>query len=400
MPKLHPQYDYPTALGPVSPGIDKGIPTGSRSSRVVGCFRGAQGPVGKVAKYLSDYIALPPRRIIVAAAWIVAARLVDRFDRFPHLAITSPEKRCGKTRFLQLVERVVPEPYNTTNISPAALYRLIEQKKPTLLLDEAQSIARRGSEASEVLREIFNSGIDRNAKVIRCGGKNMNELHEFRVYSPKVIALIGELDSVLADRCLAIELKRKSDADKVLPYRSRIVEPRGDQLSSELASWAEANADHVAQVYDSLEPFPIDNDRMAELLLPLQAVLTVGDESYLPELEAYAFDLERAEAESENKSPGVLLLNACREIFDGKNQFMGTANLVAALHSRTHEPWATWNRSNPITETAVAKLLRPYGIRPDKRQQKVSGFNRTVRGYWAKDFTESWGRYLPACTSK
>jgi hypothetical protein len=64
--------------------------------------------------------------LFVGAAWAASAHLADVWDRFPHLAITSQEKRCGKTRLLQLLELVTPNPFNTSNISPAAVYRLIE----------------------------------------------------------------------------------------------------------------------------------------------------------------------------------------------------------------------------------------------------------------------------------
>jgi hypothetical protein len=352
--------------------------------------------VGAVAKFLTEYIALPDRLILIIATWVVAAWLVKLWDRFPHLAITSPEKRCGKTRLLQLIECVTPNPYNTTNISPAALYRLIEQLQPTLLLDEAQSIARRGSEASEVLREILNAGIDREAKVIRCGGKNMNELQEFHVYCPKVIALIGMLDSVLADRCLAVEMKRKTEGDHVTSYRSRKVKPLGEELTKEIETWVNDHSEEVAKVYDDLEPFEIENDRMAELLLPLQAVLTVANNNRLPELEAYAFDLEKAEAEAQNQTPGVLLLGAFRDWFKAKPEgFIATEKMIRFLVKREGEPWAEWNRK-PISATAIAQLLKPYGIKPDRKQKKVSGGRViTTRGYFGRDFSEAWSRYLP-----
>jgi hypothetical protein len=228
------------------------------------------------------------------------------------------------------------------NISPAAIYRLVKKERPTLLLDEAQSIVRRSSEASEIIRELFNAGIDRNACVVRCGGKQMDEVYEFPIYSPKVIALIGELDGVLADRCLPVRLERKTAEQPVLPYRSRVVEPLGKEIQDALKQWALDNLERVSDVYDTLDPFPIENDRMAELLLPLQAVLTVIDEQALTILEKYAHEIDQAE--QDRMSPGTQLLNACRDIF-GQNSFVSTASLLAALIERREEPWGRWNKS-------------------------------------------------------
>src|SRR5262249_14445075 len=58
--------------------------------------------LASVADYIGTYIVLPRRSRYVVAAWVMAAHLTELWDRFPHLAITSPEKRCGKTRLLQL----------------------------------------------------------------------------------------------------------------------------------------------------------------------------------------------------------------------------------------------------------------------------------------------------------
>ncbi len=392
MPKVHRTSNVKVV--PVPGGKNSSASSeGNRGNRVTGQVRG-MSVVAELVAFIRRYIALPETELWVIAAWIIASWLIDKFDRFPHLAITSPEKRCGKTRLLQTIERVVPRPFNTANISPAALYRLVESKRPTLLLDEAQSIVRRASEASEVIREVLNAGIDRNAKILRCGGANMDELREFAIYSPKVVALIGELDGVLADRCIPIRLKRKTDADEVEPYRSRLVEPIGAALSQRIEEWATSNADRVADAYDAMETFPIQNDRMAELLLPLQSVLLIADASKLQILEQYVVSLEAAEAERE--SDGVRLLRASREIFGDKHQFIATEELIKQLAERNEEPWHRWSRGKTISPEALAGLLKPFGVKPGRLQKKVKGIVEGPRGYFRSMFQEAWSRYLAA----
>lgn len=362
-------------------------------------------------RFMANYVVLPESSLLVIAAWVIAAWLCDRWDRFPHLAITSPEKRCGKTTLLDILLTIVPRPRYTTNISPAALYRVVEAERPTLLMDESQSISRRGSEASEVIREILNAGIGRNAKVTRCGGLNRDKIEEFSVYGPKVFGQIGDLDGVLADRSLPVPMKRKTKADVVQRYRSRTVDSIGQAIHDKLEQWAGENGDRAAVVYDKLEPFDIDNDRMADLLTPLQAVLTVlegseGSEGIfkggprtgtpLETLRGYAEGLDERDREQETQTPGVRLLAACREIFGtfkepptGGSKWLGTDQLISVLVQREEEPWHRWNKGQPITRETLANLLRPYGIR--------SAFNkeRTGKGYYAYNFGEAWNRYLP-----
>ena len=340
-----------------------------------------------VEAYLRRYVVLPDDAGLVISAWCMAAWSIECWDRFPHLEFASPEKRCGKTRALQALEQICPRPLNTASISPAALYRAVEQHGPTLLIDEAQSLTRRGSESAEALRELLNAGIDKNAAVLRVGGPERDTLQKFAVFSPKVMALIGVLDAVLSDRCLTIGMARKTDADRVAPWRSRLVETQAGPLARRLARWTADNAERLAKEYDVTEPFPLRNDRLAELVLPLQAVAKVADRKKLTGLKRYAARLDAGDVETE--SPGVRLLAAIREVFrQSSDDFLPTADLVRALVKRPEEPWARCNHGRIITHEGLANLLRPFGVRPAHSR------NRKTRGYYRADFETAWTLYL------
>lgn len=353
-------------------------------------------PLSEIEQFLSDYIVLSPQEIMVTAAWVKASWLTEKFDRFPHLAITSPEKRCGKTRLLELIELVCHNAYNTpTNMSPAALYRLIQSVQPTILLDEAQSIKRRGSETAEVFRELLNAGINRNAKVYRCGGENRDEVQEFSIYGPKVLALIGGLDGVLANRCLPVSMKRKTKADAVMQFRSRVVNPIGEELNKKIEQWVKEHGGRISKIYDSLDTFDMENDRLAELLLPLQAVLELSDKNRLHILKDYAMGLDKTDEAAETL--GVQLLRACRDIFrpfkpDKKGKvFVPTDQLITRLIGCSEGPWARCNRGGIITAEMLANLLRPFSIRSDRK--KIRGVQ--IRGFYKYAFEDTWARYLP-----
>jgi hypothetical protein len=358
-----------------------------RAGRAGRLSEGAPNPIKDLKRFLTDYITLPEGMATVIAAWVAAAWLSKVWDRFPHLAITSPEKRCGKSTLLDILAVVVPKPLPTSNISPAALYRVIQLRQPTLLLDEAQSLVRRGSEAAEVIREILNAGISKTASVIRCSASDPEELMTFHVYSPKVFAMIGQPDAVLADRCLPVVMKRKTSGDKVERYRSRVVEARGQAIRQRLSKWAARKKALASDFYEVVEPFEIENDRMADLLLPLQCVLHIvyGKDDLL---KSYALSLDDRERQQEAQSPGVRLLGACRDLFRGE-QFISTPRLIAALKAREEEPWGRWNRGSGLNAEALATLLRTYKIKPQHNKQ------HTRRGYYACDFQETWDRYLP-----
>jgi hypothetical protein len=353
------------------------------------------GLLGRVYAYLADYVVLPEPVLLAVSAWVLAGYLADLWDRFPHLGITSPEPRFGKTRLLELLEPVCRQGWLLTNVSPASLYRRIALDRPTLLLDEAQCLGRRGSEASEVLRELFCGGISKGAKVSRCVGLD-HAPTDFPIYCPKALALIGSLDGALADRSLPVPMKRKGKGDVVKRCRIRQAEKDGAALAEDLGRWACGTnlRRRVRQAYDRLEPFAIDNDRMADLLVPLQVVVLEfgGEDGYpMQVLRTYAEELEARGREVERQSPGVRLLAACRDVFlGGKDRlaFVATGELLARLHERKEEPWATWNRGKPLGDEALAGLLRAFDVRPGRNK------DQTARGYHAADFADAWLRYL------
>ena len=213
------------------------------------------------------------------------------------------------------------------------------------------------------------------------------------MFCPKVIALVGELNGMSADRCLPIRMKRKTD-EHVEKYRSRTAEPIATAINEWLQEWAEKNANAAKVVYDKAEEFDLQNDRMAELWTPLQAVLTIADKTRLPALETYAKALDKRDAETE--SPGVQLLRACKAIFTSTKdkRFILTEKLLGTLKTHELEPWNTYQHGQPITERQLAILLKPYGIGPgqDKEHNKRRGY------YWA-DFAKPWKSYVSPSVS-
>ena len=85
------------------------------------------------------------------------------------------EKRSGKTRLLEVLELLVREPLPTANISDAALFRVIDERQPTLLIDEVDAIFGKKSPRDE-LRGIINAGYRRGATTHRMGGANNTTL--------------------------------------------------------------------------------------------------------------------------------------------------------------------------------------------------------------------------------
>ena len=203
------------------------------------------------------YAILPAEAAPILALWVAHAHAHDAASISPILAIQSPEKRCGKTTVLTLVQALTPRALPTSNITSAALFRAVERWGPTLLLDEADTFLRENEE----LRGVLNSGHYRlSAYVIRTVGDDHTP-STFRTWAPKAIALIDALSDTLADRSITVPLRRKRPDEQI--ERMRL--DRMDEfkpLCRQAARWAVDNLD-VLRAADPDVPAEL-HDRAAD----------------------------------------------------------------------------------------------------------------------------------------
>jgi hypothetical protein len=98
------------------------------------------------AKLLEDiervfrrYIVLPEGAGAAMALWTLHAWTMNAGDISPFLVLVSPTKRCGKTSALIVLNYLTPRSVLASNISASALFRYVEEVRPTLLIDEGDS---------------------------------------------------------------------------------------------------------------------------------------------------------------------------------------------------------------------------------------------------------------------
>jgi len=344
-----------------------------------------------LAAVFARYAVLPAGAAVALALWTAATWLVDLFDAFPYLAITSPQKRCGKTRVMELLMLVVKRALPLAGISEAALFRVIESERPTLLIDEAQHLRTR-DERSAALHDLLCAGMRRpTAYVCRVGGAHRDELQRFSVFCPKAIALIGEMTDVLTDRAIEISMRRRKRAEHVTRFFFAQASAEIEPVRQQIARWTADHHDGVRKAY--LETTLPDwlEDREAELWAPLLAVAHVAIPERIADVEKIVRKMSGAKAEMDD-SIGVRLLADVRAALDGRD-FVPTKDIIASLVAVEDAPWSEYRAGKSITAKGLADLLKPFGIEPDKaRHDGQAG----IRGYFRQAFQDAWERYLPA----
>jgi putative DNA primase/helicase len=170
--------------------------------------------LAELAEAIRRHVVLGEAEAVAAALWVVA---VHAFDTWP----------------------VFPKPRGASNITAAALFRVIEAAHPTLLLDEADTYAR----DNEDLRGVLDAGHRRDGAVIRTVGDD-HEPRQFSAWAPVALAASGRLPGTIEDRSIRIGLRRRRPDEAVEPLR---LDRTGEleDLARKAARWA---ADHAAEL--------------------------------------------------------------------------------------------------------------------------------------------------------
>ena len=340
-----------------------------------------------IAAALKRYVIMAEHARHVTALWNVHTYLLDCFLISPRLAIRSPMKRCGKTTLLDVLGWLVWRPLPTANVSAAALFRVVEAYRPTLLVDEADTFL---GEADE-LRGVLNSGHRKGGQVLRTVGDD-HEPRAFATYSAVAIGIIGNLPDTLGDRSIAVDLKRKLASEAAQSFR---VDRVGhlEVLARKTARWTADNADRITEA-DPAMPDGLFN-READNWRPLFAIAEAAGGEWPRRVREAA---TQAAAGSEAASLVELLLGDIRDIFAKRKENkversdeIPSADLVGALVAIEGHPWAELGKNHkPLTQNRLARLLKPLGIAPDR----IGPEGGQARGYFWSQFTEAFGRYL------
>jgi hypothetical protein len=345
-----------------------------------------------VERFVARYVVLSHHQLVAIVLWVALTYAVESAEVAAYLAITSPERRTGKTRLLEVLGVVVHDPIVTTNITPSALFRAVDASSVTVLFDEADTVFGR-RDGNEDLRALLNAGFARGGQVHRSEAEGKKYvLRSFNVFGPKALAAIGALPDTISDRSIHIRMKRKTPDESVERFRRRLVRDEAERLRSELAGWAVGAIQGLAAAWPAL-PNDLD-DRAADAWEPLLAIADEARHGW--DSRARAAALALAEDKETEETARVLLLGHLRDIFGDRDR-MTTVGLLGELVDREDGPWGKWwgdavevgRTKGPASR--LAKLLKGFGIKPKKMREG----EETFRGYERSDFVEAWSRYLP-----
>ncbi len=334
------------------------------------------------------FIVCEPETEITAALWCAFTWVIDHVQVAPLAVITAPEKRCGKSQLLTLIGRLSRRPLVASNISPSAMFRVIEAYSPTLLIDEADTFFKENEE----LRGVINSGHSREiAFVIRNVGDD-HEPKKFGTFAAKAISGIGTLAETIMDRAVVLELRRKLPGEKV--ERLRHAE---HGLFGVLASKLARFADDAGSAIERARPYLPEalNDRAQDNWEPLLAIADYAGGEWPKQARDAA--LKISGVENEALSLSAELLADIKAIFDDREiNRIYTEDLIEALCADEECHWSTYNKGFPIKPRQLGKRLGEYGI---ASKNLYAGYKATKKGFELEQFIDAFQRYLTSAPS-
>lgn len=328
--------------------------------------------VGKIRKF----IAARPHELLTIALWSMMAwihRVVAVHS--PYLVATSADPDSGKSQTLGVLSFLVLKPFIAVEPSGPSLYRLIDREKPTLLLDDADSLFQRKSD----IKHIFNAAWTRGVKVSRVV---QGVTVWFDPFCPKAISLLGALPRTLAGRSIIIKLQTRMAAEKVEDF-TYSDDDEFANLRRKLARWS---ADNAAAIGERKPRLPGNfSNRLAMNWRLLLATAELAGGAWPAQARTGAERLSRA---ADQPSLGKQLLAAFQAIFAAGRKEVLSKTVITELNGDPTGPWIEYRRG-PITERQVALLLDQYEIQP----RNIG--NARLKGYHAKDFENAFARFLP-----
>ncbi|MFD8572460.1 DUF3631 domain-containing protein [Streptomyces sp. NPDC059639] len=335
---------------------------------------------------------------VAVTLWDGHAHLLDCFESTPRLAFLSPEPGSGKSRALEIVETLVPNPMAAVDASAAALFRAVsgvDGTRPTILFDEIDTIFGPKAGENEQLRGFINAGHRRNRPMFRCVGDGANQtVQAFHSYTAVAVAGLGSLPATIRDRSVNIRMRRRARNETVEPYRTRIHEKEGFALRDQLAAWAEQVTERVAGAWPQM-PDGV-TDRPADVWEPLLAVADAAGGAWPERARAACIELVTASRANDKGSIGVRLLTDLRDhVMTGIDR-LPTVAILDRLNSMDDAPWADLH-GKPLDNRRLSKMLAEYMTVDNEpiASRNIKTGASVLKGYYAVDLHDAWQRYCP-----
>jgi hypothetical protein len=369
---------------------------------VVPLREAADGAVmaGEAEAFFARHMVLPPLGAVLLTVLVIVSRALHDagFSHAPRLVVTAPVPDAGKTTLMELLTHLVARPAACSGLSPADLFRTIEEDQPTIIIDEANdNLPRRN--AQRVLMRVLNSGHFRPLAWERRRVKDPETkewvTRGFSTFAMVVLSGIGTgwITASLLSRSFLLPLEPKLAGEDIVDFHPDDHGAGAALLASQIDRWVEENIVTLRAARPS-----IPGNRAADNARPLLAVAETIGGDWPARVRAA---IQRFTPAAANDDPRLLLAHIHEIVSDAaeppKLHKVGadgpddpgrifTAELCSRLVARIDWPYER------LTQHALAERLRAFGVLP-RQSQEGGRKSRKQSAYWLIDFQAPFVRY-------
>jgi putative DNA primase/helicase len=328
------------------------------------------------------YVVASDAVVTASTLWVPFSYVVEIATHAPKLIYTFPLRDAGKSVALQTLRWMVLRAYPAVEITGAALYHVIDRLRPTLILEEGDTLFVRRTVLSSILNQSWTND---GSKITRAGlgGK----WREFDTYGAQAISMRGlQMPDTTLSRCIICTLWPKLETEIVDEFTYR----DDDEFKVIRRKWLRWAVDNAVTLRDAKPNSPFNN-RVRINWKMLFAIADLAGGKWPKRARAAALELETGRDEPNEL---IRLFAALKEVW-GTAEVRTSKSLCEDLVAHSSGEWADFRGKGPISPTQLGALLRPFGIRPIENllRGRHAG-DKNPNGYRRSQFVNAWTRLL------
>jgi hypothetical protein len=390
----------------------------------------------QAAKMMDDLEELIQNHLIcthhqraILALWILHTYCYQVSFFTPYLNIYSSIEESGKSTCMTILRALCAQPWWATGASRSAFTRKIIADRPTVLLDNWQTVfsasdknqitgflltgcnqipnlydasSKDGNEASPEASRNGHYGNGKCTEARRSGhygnfGNSGGYGNSCNSFCPKAFAGQESLPPSLARRSIPIVLQRSKRQQHIVSPLYFLDSDYAKPFTSWMQDWVQQR---LVQLYNKFFDYECHTPCLSGLSPHQQdssnVLLALADTLGGPWPQKIRAALQEVFRQQQDREVSPLqLLSDIRDAFAQHQnpERIFTAELLTYLHSLDHRTWHEWSKNGePMTAHALSRMLRK-SFNIYSRSQRRGKDKR--RGYQQSDFIEAWECYLP-----
>ena len=333
-----------------------------------------------------------PIHSVLLSVFIMMGYLLPIFNAVPFINLTGT-RGGGKTKTIEFLYQLCFNAESTSNTSPSALFRIIENNCSTILLDESEKLT--GLEKDPDIRLLLNACYRKGGQVTR-SNKDTHRTERFKVFADAVIAAQNDLEPTLLSRCISIVMiKTASDKGKL-----SIDDKSYDwqNIRNRLYRFIFNGSEDVEKIYRN-QDFGKLNCRKLDIWKPLLSIALYLDSGTD---KPYIYDTLKEMAENEEEEQNTLTyleeltLNVLFEVVQVKDKYW-SKHILSRIKTKASEE-ETLGLIEKVNSRTISSILRKFGFQSLKKERTGEGIPYRISPEQVIDIAKRYNASLQPLT--